>query len=82
MMQVWIWAMGKKNIGWIPEIFMRQDLIAMEGEAEREIKNDLQASLKGKEKTGSEGERHKSERDLLKKEWNLLSPPQNNFFFA
>ena len=37
----------------IPEILRRQDLIAVAGEAEREIKNDLQASLKGKAKIGT-----------------------------
>lgn len=59
---------------------MRQDLIPVRNEAEREIKDDLQISLKEKEKTGSEEDRHKGERDLLKKKWILLSQPQKKFF--
>lgn len=35
-------------MGQIPEIFMGQDMIAVEDEAERKIKDELQISLKGK----------------------------------
>lgn len=59
-------------MGWIPEIFMTQELITEEDEAERKIKDDLQVSLKGKENIDLEGERQKNERNLPKKEWILL----------
>lgn len=62
------------------EILMKQGLIVVGNEAKKEIKDDLQLSLKEKEKTGSEEGRHKGKRGLLKKEWTLLSQPQGKFF--
>lgn len=64
------------------EILMKQGLIAVGNEAKKEIKDDLQLSLKEKEKTGSEEGRHKGKRGLLKKEWVPLSQPQGKFFFS
>lgn len=52
----------------------------MRSETEREIKDDHQVSHKEKEKTGSEEDRHKGERNLLQKEWILLSHPQKKYF--
>lgn len=56
-------------MGWFPEICMRQELMAVEYETKRKTKDELQVSLKEKEKKiGSKGKRHKSEKNLLKKE--------------
>lgn len=68
-------------MGQIPEIFMGQDMIAVEDEAERKIKDELQISLKGKIENWLRGESYKNERDLLK-ECILLSHPQKKFFFS
>lgn len=68
-------------MGWIPEIFVRQELIAVEDEAERKIKGELQVSIKGKGKMAQK-EKGTKERDLLKKEWILLSHAQKNFYFS
>lgn len=65
-----------------PRDIYEAGLDTVKDEVEKEIKNDLCVSLKGKEKIASEGERHKSERHLLKKEWIILSRPQKNFFFS